>query len=165
MPDLKAHLVLACDRDDVQDGKLKCFLPGAEKPKWVHPARGYGANGPGWGWQGGDTPPGRYRCGVIYIIQEHEKHIYGDYCVDLIDLENQESGINRAGISIHAGRNLYTPTLGCVRMTPSGLLAVVNTILWARKSTPGSRVRGLSLYNYNPNLDFVDFTMKWVDQL
>lgn len=164
-PELKAHLVLACTSQKVQDGHLKCFIPGVAAPKWEFPARGYGSKGPGWKWTGGDTPPGRYRLGTIYVIPpgDPDRQVFGEFCVDLVDLENQEGGYGRAGISIHAGRTLYTPTYGCVRMTPEGLLAVVETTLWARK-TSGLR-KGKALYSFDPRENYVDFTMQWVYSL
>lgn len=162
MATMRGHLVLACNPDSavVRPGKLKLFMVGEEKPRWTIPAHGYGANGPGWGWTGGDTPPGRYRLGVVYTISFEEQPIFGDYCIDLIDLENQETGIGRGGISIHAGRTLYTPTFGCVRVAEDGLARLVQSLRWVRKSTPNRPVRPLD--GYYPDDDYLDFTMIWM---
>lgn len=158
---MKAHLVLACNPDVVRPGRLKCFVTTQEGPKWDIPALGYGANGPGWHWMGGDTPPGRYRLGTIYTISEEEKHIFGDFCIDLIDLEGQEANFGRAGISIHAGRTLYTPTMGCVRVEDEGLRKIVDATRWIRRQTPNRQV-GKPVDAYYPDDDYLDFTMSWV---
>lgn len=77
-----------------------------------------------WTRTNGDTPPGIYRAGVLYDTQGEAA--YGRWCLDLEDLENQETGNGRAGISIHGGgSNLIDPfapyqgwlaTHGCVRL-------------------------------------------------
>lgn len=78
---------------------------------------------------GGDTPMGLYKCGLITKTQPDEPaHIwasYGPWFIDLIDLENQETGRGRAGIGMHGGgTGLANPladdqpliaTHGCVR--------------------------------------------------
>lgn len=80
-----------------------------------------------WREKGGNTPPGRYRCGVIYDTRHPDKdrRAYGDHCIDLIDEENQETGNGRAGVSWHSGGTAcpdpfadyqpLLPTLGCTR--------------------------------------------------
>lgn len=173
MGDLHGHFVLACDFDDIRDGKLKLFVPGEKKPRWVVPARGYGANGPGWKMTGGDTPPGRYRCGDIYQIPEDDPDVnaYGFYAVDLIDLDGQERDNNRAGIMIHGGgsslpqplapKQGWVVTHGCVRLQNHAMLWVVNTILWARKQNS----ERTSWWTYDPRENYVDFTMQWVKDL
>ena len=161
-PLLRAHLVLACNPKVVKDGKLKCFIPGESKPRWTVSARGYGANGPGWQWQGGDTPPGRYRLGTVYVISEAEKPIFGSYCIDLIDLENQETGIGRSGISLHAGRTPYTPTMGCIRVSETSLDRILNTLQWSRMQ---SRNPPKDWKLFHPQDDFADLTMSWRDDV
>jgi hypothetical protein len=161
-PIMRAHLVLACNPKVVKDGKLKCFIPGETAPRWTVPARGYGVNGPGWQWYGGDTPPGRYRLGTVFTISPAEMEIYGTYCIDLIDLENQEIGFGRAGISIHAGRTPYTPTLGCIRVSESTLSRVLNTLKWARMQSEFTP-KDWKLYRNED--DFVDLTMSWRDDV
>lgn len=83
-----------------------------------------------WKRQSGDTPPGLYKCGVIYYQDpQRDKGIinaYGRYCIDLIDLEGQETNYGRSGISIHGGGSALTyplapwqtltATLGCIRV-------------------------------------------------
>jgi hypothetical protein len=85
---------------------------------------------------GQDTPPGLYRIGQIYRDYDINRNppygrdviAYGWYSFDLLDLEQQESKLGRAGIMIHGGgsacgwpgawaplQQLF-PTLGCVRM-------------------------------------------------
>lgn len=152
---------------------MKLYIPGEGKPRWDIPARGYGVNGPGWWMQGGDTPPGRYRIGDIHVIPDDDPQVnsFGPYFLDLIELEGQERKHGRAGVGIHGGGsgspNPQAPfqgwvmTHGCVRTQNEHLLRVVNTILWARKQ--GS-LRG-EWYTYDPSENYVDFTMKWVDQL
>lgn len=152
---------------------MKLFVPGEPKPRWICPARGYGVNGPGWWMPGGDTPPGRYRCGDIHRIppDDPQSEAFGYYAVDLIELENQEAKHGRAGIMIHGGGSgLPDPlaatqgwqvTHGCVRVQNQHMLWIVNAILWARKQ--GSQRN--SWWTYMPGENYVDFTMKWVDSL
>lgn len=170
---LLGHFVLACDRDDLGDGRMKLFIPGESGPRWEIPARGYGANGPGWWMTGGDTPPGRYRVGKIHPISadDPQANAFGPYFLDLIELEGQEMRHGRAGIGIHGGGSgLADPrapfqgwkiTHGCVRVQNDHLLRVVNTVLWVRKQQSLRR----EWYDYSPEENYVDFTMAWVDQL
>lgn len=99
-------------------------------------ARGQGSD---YDWKHArtDTPPGLYVCGATY----RDHHARGDHCgydrtlmsygwatTDLIDLENQETGIGRAGICLHGGgsgcgwpgawerKQHLLPTFGCVRV-------------------------------------------------
>lgn len=89
-----------------------------------------------WKIKNSDAPPGLYHIGVIY--KDYEKvgakpsydrtlMAYGWYSFDLVELENQEAGVGRAGIMIHGGgsacgwpgawtpnQQLF-PTHGCVR--------------------------------------------------
>lgn len=99
----------------------------------IFPALMKGQHGDSTKW-GGDTPPGRYVCGVVYPSREEEPdwiwNAYGEYCIDLIDLDNQERGFGREGISIHGGGSLLVkqgkdplddfqpllPTHGCIRV-------------------------------------------------
>jgi hypothetical protein len=81
-----------------------------------------------WHIARGDTPPGTYKAGIVYhqsFANLPELHSYGFICIDLIDLENQETGNGRSGISLHGGgTGLPNPlalmqeliaTLGCLR--------------------------------------------------
>lgn len=67
---------------------------------WAFDARCYGQHND-WRKTNGDTPPGLYRVGQIYDTTGEAA--YGYWCLDLIDLENQETGNGRAGISLHGG--------------------------------------------------------------
>lgn len=85
---------------------------------------------------GSDTPAGLYLAGQIYDdfarVGANPKYdrtlaAYGWAFIDMIDLENQETGIGRAGIGLHGGGSVLgwpgawaacqplVPTLGCVR--------------------------------------------------
>lgn len=76
-----------------------------------------------WRQPNGDTPRGMYEVGVIYDTPGEAA--YGDWCIDLEDLEGQESDNGRAGISIHGGGSAsprpfadkqgWYPTHGCIR--------------------------------------------------
>ena len=86
--------------------------------------------------RGGDTPPGLYRVGRIYRDYDddpsatftEDRRSYGWYSLDLVEMENQERAVGRAGIMIHGGGTAagwpgaWAPeqplhsTLGCVRM-------------------------------------------------
>jgi hypothetical protein len=84
-----------------------------------------------------DTPPGLYKIGEIY--KDYERvgtnpsfnqalMSYGWYSFDMVELENQESKLGRAGIMLHGGgsaagwpgawaaKQPLFPTHGCVRM-------------------------------------------------
>lgn len=153
---------------------MKFFVPGEPAPRWVIPARGYGANGPGWWMVGGDTPPGRYRLGDITAIpaDDRQASAFGPYFIDLIELEGQESRFGRAGIGIHGGgsglpeawaarRQGWKVTHGCVRVQNEDLMRVVNSVLWTRKQ---NSKRG-EWFSFSPEEDYVDFTMSWVESL
>lgn len=72
----------------------------------------------------GDTPPGLYKAGTVYDTKG--ERAYGRWCIDLEDLENQETGNGRAGISLHGGGSAsldpFAPwqglpaTHGCIRV-------------------------------------------------
>lgn len=83
-----------------------------------------------WVW-GGDTPPGLYRLGEIFISKPWESKAkiwfpYGKYCWDMVEQEGQENIRGRAGICLHGGGSTapyplakyqkLTRTLGCIRM-------------------------------------------------
>lgn len=96
------------------------------------PARCFGQHND-WTSKNGDTPPGLYQIGVIYDTTGETP--YGEYCVDLIDLEGQETGNGRAGISLHGGgsglANPFAPyqgwqaTHGCIRVQNADLQKIV----------------------------------------
>ena len=110
------------------DGKLLWDVPCL--------ARGQGADN-SWDQTGEDTPPGLYKLGQIYndygrygvnAPRNRETLAYGWISFDLVELENQEAKVGRAGVMIHGGgtgcgwpgawapvQELRT-TLGCVRM-------------------------------------------------
>lgn len=82
-----------------------------------------------WKATRGDTPPGFYKFGIIYTQDKSnlaDLFAYGEICLDMIDLEGQETGSGRGGISTHGGgtslRNPLAdfqplaPTHGCIRV-------------------------------------------------
>lgn len=99
------------------------------------PARCFGQHAD-WTRPNGDTPPGIYRCGTIYDTRGEAP--YGRWCVDLEDLEGQETGNGRAGISLHGGgsglANPFAPyqgwqaTHGCIRVQNADLERLVSLI-------------------------------------
>jgi len=103
-------------------------------------ARCYGQHN-NWRAPNGDTPPGLYEVGVVYDTSGESP--YGEYCVDLIDLEGQETGNGRAGISLHGGgsglANPFAPyqgwqaTHGCIRVQNADLTRIVRMLKDARK--------------------------------
>lgn len=89
-----------------------------------------------WRIRNSDTPPGLYKLGAIYKDYErvgskpaYDRTLmsYGWYSFDMIELENQEAGNDRAGIMIHGGGSALgwpgawapnqslVPTHGCIR--------------------------------------------------
>lgn len=81
-----------------------------------------------WKVRSGDTPPGTYKFGTLYHQSVNQPELfwpYGPVCIDLIDLEGQETGYGRAGVSIHGGGSSLAdpgapwqplvPTEGCAR--------------------------------------------------
>lgn len=119
---------------DMRAHTLKCF-DATGKCKWTIPVHGEGVNGPGWEKQGGDTPPGLYKIGVITETQDSEPqsvfNAYGRFFCDLIELENQEASLGRAGCGVHGGGSAsknplapnqgFFPTLGCARLLNENL--------------------------------------------
>lgn len=99
------------------------------KKLWTIPCRPWGQHRH-WREPYGDTPPGLYKCGVVYDTKGEDA--YGPYCIDMIDLEDQETGNGRAGISLHGGGtgllNPHAPyqgwrnTHGCLRVQNADLL-------------------------------------------
>lgn len=153
---------------------MKLFVPGEVYPRWSIPARGYGANGPGWWMVGGDTPPGRYRLGDIHRIPENDPQAqaFGPLAIDLIEMEGQETKNGRAGIMIHGGgsglENAYSSprqgwvvTHGCVRCQNEDVQKIVYSLIWARRC--GSTRKNCD--TYLPGENYIDFTMSWVDEL
>lgn len=108
-------------------------------------ARCYGQHND-WTAPNGDTPPGLYEVGIIYDTTGETP--YGEWCVDLIDLEGQETGNGRAGISLHGGgsglADPFSPyqgwqsTHGCIRVQNAELEKIVGTINRTKKA--GGRV-------------------------
>ena len=92
-----------------------------------------------WKVQRSDTPPGLYRLGQLYNDYsingnnpafDRTLMAYGWAFYDMIDLENQETGIGRAGIGLHGGGSalgwpgawapIQTPSLRpCVELSAS----------------------------------------------
>jgi hypothetical protein len=98
---------------------------------WKKPAMAKGVNGRTTWRQGGDTPPGLYRLGMLYRASNGESLLdvwypYGPLCFDMEEMEGQENERGRAGICLHGGGSnapaplaqyqLLTRTHGCVRM-------------------------------------------------
>lgn len=127
------------------------------KPKLQGEAHCYGQHAD-WTRTNGDTPPGVYEVGEIFDTPGEAA--YGWYCIDLIDLEGQESKYRRAGISIHGGgTNLPNPfaprqgwlaTHGCVRVQNFFLEMIVKLIKSTRAL--GGRVF-VQVYYPNGRLD------------
>lgn len=82
-----------------------------------------------WRLPRGDTPPGAYKAGVVYTQTSanlSQLYSYGRKCVDLVDLDNQETGNDRSGVSLHGGGTglpnpvarlqELIPTWGCIRV-------------------------------------------------
>ncbi|MFI0609926.1 MAG: hypothetical protein ACH37Z_18780, partial [Anaerolineae bacterium] len=69
-------------------------------------ARTRGSNG-GPEVQGGDTPPGLYKAGLITWTRRdeplHIQHSYGPVFIDLVEQESQEASRGRAGVGHHGG--------------------------------------------------------------
>ncbi len=94
-----------------------------------------------WTRANGDTPPGLYKVGLIYDTPGEAP--YGRYCIDLEDLEGQETGNGRAGISLHGGGSGvpdpfapyqgWVATHGCVRVQNADLDIIVRQIKDAKK--------------------------------
>lgn len=109
-------------------------------------ARCYGQHSD-WTKPNGDTPPGKYLVGIVYDTPG--EYAYGRYCVDLIDLDGQETGNGRAGISLHGGGSgLASPfsdwqgwqsTHGCVRVQ-NWILTQVLVPLIKRVQAAGGKV-------------------------
>ncbi|MCP9852800.1 L,D-transpeptidase [Synechococcus sp. HJ21-Hayes] len=98
-------------------------------------ARGQGAD-TDWTRTSTDTPPGLYKLGQLYPDYEQNPNppcsdtamSYGWFSFDMVELENQEVTVGRAGIMLHGGGSAcgwpgawaanqqLLPTLGCVRL-------------------------------------------------
>ncbi|MFO7630257.1 MAG: L,D-transpeptidase [Prochlorococcaceae cyanobacterium] len=98
-------------------------------------ARGQGADND-WKHNSTDTPPGLYKLGQLYPDYEQNPNppcsdtamSYGWYSYDMLELENQEAKVGRAGIMLHGGgsacgwpgawaaKQSLVPTLGCIRL-------------------------------------------------
>lgn len=119
---------------------LKVFNCGGQC-EWKAEARCWGQHAD-WTAPNGDTPPGLYRVGVVYDTTGEAP--YGRWCVDLEDLEGQETSHGRAGISLHGGGSgLPSPfapyqgwqnTHGCVRVQNAILERIVALIKRTRSA-------------------------------
>jgi hypothetical protein len=98
-------------------------------------ARGIGADNE-WRRKSTDTPPGLYKLGQVYADYEQNPNppqsptamSFGWYSFDMVELENQEAKVGRAGIMLHGGgsgcgwpgawaaKQHLLPTHGCVRL-------------------------------------------------
>lgn len=104
---------------------------------WRIPCLGRGQYGDNqWNIKKSDTPPGLYKIGTIYRDYENDPSpqcsdtamAYGWYSFDLVELEDQEKKVGRAGVMIHGGgsncgwpgawepQQKLCPTHGCVRV-------------------------------------------------
>lgn len=106
---------------DASSESMQCYTHEGKK-LWGIEAHAYGQH-PDWRKRLGDTPRGVYEVGVIYDTRGEAA--YGDWCIDLIDLEGQERDNERDGISIHGGGSAsprpfaekqgWYATHGCIR--------------------------------------------------
>lgn len=110
---------------------------------WKIPALCKGVEGARWSVRNGDTPPGLYLAGELFITQDNEPasiwNAYGKYFIDMIEQENQESRYERGGIGWHCGGTAapdplaslqqLVPTLGCVRSHNADLAKTVVPLL------------------------------------
>jgi hypothetical protein len=120
------HLVV-----NEESERIKCFdHEGADHWGKALPALARGVGG-SYNLPSGNTPPGLYEMGTLYISKAWESYWkiwapYGEYCYDMEERENQENSRGRAGISLHGGGSaapdplapmqILLPTHGCVRM-------------------------------------------------
>jgi len=131
-------------------GEMKCYNA-AGYHLWTIPALSKGVEGPRWDVWAGDTPPGKYLCGLITETQPQEPpktwNAYGRYFVDLESLDGNEERSGRAGIGIHGGGSSLhspladyqplTPTYGCIRVHNKDLQTRVLYILNAARDAGG----------------------------
>lgn len=106
---------------DASSESMQCYDHTGKK-LWQIEAHTYGQH-PDWRKTNGDTPRGLYVVGQIYDTRGEAA--YGDWCIDLVDLEDQERGNGRDGISIHGGGSAsprpfaekqgWYATHGCIR--------------------------------------------------
>lgn len=113
--------------------------------KWSVPSLCEGQHD-NWKVARGDTPPGLYKAGQIFYQDGSDiaqSNSYGPICIDLIDLEGQETGYGRAGISAHGGGTglpnpladfqLLIPTHGCIRLHNHDMIhRVTPAVKWTR---------------------------------
>ena len=134
------HIVI-----DASAESMQCYNAKGEK-LWGIEAHTYGQH-PDWRKRYGDTPRGVYEVGVIYDTKGEAA--YGDWCIDLIDLEGQERDNGRDGISIHGGGSAsprpfaekqgWYATHGCVRVQNGDMRKYVYPALKAAKDV-GARI-------------------------
>lgn len=118
-----------------KDSQFLKLFDSTGKKTWGCEARCWGQHGD-WQSTNGDTPPGLYEVGVIYDTTG--QRAYGRWCVDLIDLQNQETGNGRAGISLHGGgsglpspfapKQGWVNTHGCIRVQNAELEQIVSML-------------------------------------
>lgn len=130
-PDIKAndvHVIINDWETSRLIGEAKCYSA-MGRVLWTIPALCKGVEGPRWDVRNGDTPPGLYYAGMAIETQPDEGaytwNAYGQWFIDLVECENQEAGVSRAGIGWHGGgsaapdplaaKQQLLPTLGCVR--------------------------------------------------
>jgi len=145
------HIVIN-DWESKWAGEAKCY---SDKGllMWTIPALCKGVNGSRWSVRNGDTPPGLYLAGELFVTQTTEAqdiwNAYGKHCIDLVEQENQEAKHNRGGICWHGGgsgapdplapNQQLVATLGCVR-SHNGDLANTVVPLLQKLTNQGNRM-------------------------
>lgn len=132
-------------------GEAKCYDHSGGL-LWTIPALCKGVEGNGrWTVRSGDTPPGLYLAGVVTETMIGEPgqvwNAYGRWFIDLVEQEQQEARVSRAGIGWHGGgtaapdplapKQLLVPTLGCIRSHNEDLDKVVMPTLQRVRSNGG----------------------------
>lgn len=136
--------VIINDWESKYIGEAKAY-DATGKLLWKIPALCKGIEGARWSVRNGDTPPGLYLAGELFVTQPGESNqiwsAYGQNCIDLVEQENQETRYNRGGICWHGGgsaapdpladQQQLVPTLGCVRSHNGDLKKIVVPLLQA----------------------------------
>jgi len=143
-PDLKpgdVHVVVN-DWESRWIGEAKCYSAKGLL-LWTIPALCKGVSGSRWQARNGDTPPGLYLAGELFVTQQSEGikiwNAYGKHCIDMVEQENQERQHDRGGICWHGGgsgapnpmadKQPLLVTLGCVRSHNGDLETIVVPLL------------------------------------